>query len=98
MKKNGINNSENSIKKASLISLRKIPKKVYFYNNNNNNVLNSKLKSYSNSFFENRDKNKNLIYLHYKQKLLNKCNSQIFNNQIFPLLSNNHKNDNKHKE
>ena len=85
---------QNSEKRPSLDALKKNSKKVQFSLGNNNNVLNAKLKSYNISSFRNQNKkNKNIKYLNYRKKLLNKCNSQIFNHKILPILSNNHRNN-----
>ena len=96
MNKNEVSqgNIEKSNKGPSLNALKNKSKKVQFSLGNKNNVLNGKLKSYNISSFGNQNKNnKNIKYLNYRKKLLNKCNSQIFNHKILPILSNNHINN-----
>ena len=79
-------------KNISLNALKKIPKKEQLSFENRKNKLNSKINLYNNSSCGNR--NKNVKYLNYRKKLLTKCNSQILNNKILPILTNKHKNNN----
>ena len=56
---------------------------------NNNNILNYKYNSEENSLNKKKEnKNKNINYLNFRQKLFKKCNSQILENgEILPILS-----------
>ena len=87
-------NLSNTNKKINLNALKKIPKNILFsFEKKNNKKLNFKIKSYNIS--SNGNNNKNIKYLNYRQKLLNKCNSQIYNNKILPILTNNHNNNHR---
>lgn len=57
-----------------------------FIHQNINNIPNFRLMSYKDIYNPNKNM-KNIKYLHYKEGLLKKCNSQVLdNNQIFPIL------------
>ena len=84
------NHIENYYKRQNINLFKKFNKKVHFSNGKKNSLLNMKIKPVSTSS-GNINKNPNLKYLNYRQKLLNRCNSQILNNQILPIITNNHR-------
>ena len=91
MKRNNINNSyivNNN--KIRLNAIKKLPKKITFssINNKENQILNKLNHNFSSC--RNKNNNKNIKYLNYRSKLLNKCNYKIFNNKLFPILTNTH--------
>lgn len=82
---------ENYDKRANINIFEKINKKVHFSKENNNFILKSKQQSYSVSSCENMNRKHNIKYSNYRKKLLNKCNSQILNKEILPILTKNHR-------
>ena len=81
--------AENYDKRANINIFDKINKKVHFSKGNNNFKLNSKQQSYNVSSYENMNRKPNIKNSNYRQKLLKRCNSQILNKEIIPILTNN---------